>query len=224
MAAKETDFKVEDLVLSEDLKKLPMLARYDEGLRMMIKQVFAGEVILAPNDRAFDLYINQSKDKLKFPFISLFPINGYSRDIRNFSASNIGQPIYRAAKVYDNDTLKYKGQSNVMQNFYQYMYFNISYQVECWSINRLEALQLVQELLFWLSAQGQIKIMYKEHTLDCNLTVGTDIQDNSSYTEYANIGNLYRFTFAIGIHAPVIRTTNYLNITSADLKIELKEE
>lgn len=219
----KTDLKVEDLVVSEDMKNLPMLAKYDEGIRTMIDQVFAGRVILAPNDRAFDLYIDQTKEKLKFPFISIFPSNGYTRINKNYSASNIGEPINRAAKLYNDLTLKYEGVTPYTQNFYQFMYFNIPYRLDCWSTDRIEALQLVQELVFWLQAQGQIKVIYKDKTLTCNLTVDDTIADNSTYTEYANIGNLYDFTFTITLEAPILRTQNYLNITSSDLELNMKE-
>lgn len=223
MAATKTDLQVEDLKLSEEMNKFPMLARYDLGMQELFSQVFAGQVILAPAERAFELFVDQSKEKLKFPFISLFPVNGYTRNLRNFAASNIGQPVYRQAPIYDDDTLKYKGQSLVMQNFYQLLYFDIPYQIECWSIDRSEALQLVQELMFWLTSQGQIKVSYKGNTLTCNITIDDTITDNSTYTEYANIGNLYRFTLTITVNAPVLRTTNYLNITNADLTVDLEK-
>ena len=69
----KTGFHVEDLQLSNDLKTLPMIAKYDEALRTLLSQVFAGKVILAPSDRAFELYIGQVQEEIKFPFISLFP-------------------------------------------------------------------------------------------------------------------------------------------------------
>lgn len=220
----KTDLKVEPLELDKDMKKYPMLARYDEGLRKLISQVFAGKVILAPSDRAFDLFIDQSKSTLRFPFISMFPSNGYTRTNKNFSASNIGQAVYRAARVFDDTTLRQVGNAATMQNFYQYMYFDIPYQIDCWSSNRMEALQLIQELMFWLTAQGQVKVIYSDNILTCNLTLSDVITDNSTYTEYENIGNLYRFTLTINLEAPVLRTTNYLNITNSELTLHLEEE
>lgn len=223
MAGYQTDLKVEKLELSEETRKLPMLAKYDEGLRSMINQVFAGEVILAPSDRAFELYIDQSKGNLKFPFISIFPSDGYTRVAKNFGASNIGQAIYRQAKMYDDVTLKHTGQTSSMQNFHQYMYFTIPYTIDCWGTNRYEALQLVQELMFWLLAQGQVKVIYGDGSLTCNLTVNDLIVDSSQYTEYENIGNLYKFTITVTVDAPVIRTTNYLNILRTDLELNMEE-
>ena len=119
--------------------------------------------------------------------------------------------------------LEIEGNSTGMQNFYQTMYYNIPYSIECWSSNRIQALQLVQELCFWLQAQGQVIIKYKEHTFNANLQVADDIQDTTSYTSYSDLGNIYRFTLNINIEAPVFRTQNYLNITSTELTLELKD-
>ena len=136
--------------------------------------------------------------------------------------SNIGNPINRAAYLFNKDTLKKTGQTNLMQNFYQIQYYNIPYSIECWSTNRIEALQLVQELCFWLQSQGEVLIKYKEHQYTANMTIGDTIVDNTAYTSYTESGSIYRFTININIEAPVFRTQNYLNLTKANVKVELK--
>lgn len=214
---------VEDLQLSEDLKQLPMVAMYDEAFKKLISQVFAGHVILAPSDRAFELYINQTEDKIKFPFISIFPTGDYTRVNRNFAQSHIGDRVNRQGIVYDDTTIEKVGVNNKMQNFYQIMYFNIPYTIECWSNNRIQALQLVQELMFWLDTQGQVLVQYKNNEYTANMTIAPLIRDNSGYTDYANIGNIYRFTININIEAPVMRTQNYLNITKIPFKVVLED-
>ena len=219
-----TDLKMDELILSPDMKNLPMLAKYDQAVKQLISQVFAGNVILSPVERALELYILQSKESIKFPFISLFPIRGYTRINNNYSQSNIGQAIARQAPIYNPDTLKKTGANAAMQNFYQIMYFSIPYQIDCWSTNRNEALQLIQELLFWIQGQGQVLIIYKGNKYNCNMTLDENITDSSSYLEYENIGNIYRFTMSITIEAPVFRTQNYLNITKASLEVEMKED
>lgn len=223
MATYNTDLKIEDLQLSPDMKELPVIAKYDVAVRELLSQVFAGSVILAPSDRAFDLYIDQMKDKLRFPFISLFPSGGYTCINKNYPQSNIGNPIHRQAILYDNSTLEKIGRSSIMQNFYQVMYFDIPYSIECWSTNRIQALQLVQELAFWLKAQGQVLIKYKDSKFTANMTIQDNIQDSTSYTSYADLGNVYRFTLNINIEAPVFRTANYLNITKAEIELELRD-
>ena len=224
MATTNLDFHVEDLRLSKDLKDLPVIAKYDEAVKELLSQVFAGNVILAPTDRAFDLHIGQAKDnKIRFPFISLFPSGGYRRTNKNFAQSNIGWPVNRAAILYDDDTLQKKGTTNNMQNFHQVMYYDIPYSITCWSTNRIQALQLVQELAFWLQAQGQVLIQYKDKQYTANLTVDDTIQDATSYASYADLGNIYMFTLNISIEAPVFRTANYLNITKASLELKLKD-
>lgn len=223
MSAYETDLHVEDLRLSPNLKGLPVIAQYDEAVKELLSQVFAGSVILAPVDRAFELYLNQQKEEIHFPFISLFPAGGYQRTDKNWAASNIGKAIYRAAEVYEDTTLKKIGNNKNMQNFYQYMYFNIPYTIDCWSTNRIEALQLVQELLFWLQTQGEVKVKYKGHEYTANMTIDDSIEDSTSYTSYSNLGNIYRFTLTVIINAPVFRTQNYLNITQADVVVTLKD-
>jgi len=220
----KTDFKIEDLQLSPDMKNLPIIARYDEALKTLLNQVFAGQVILAPYERAFELYVGQQKDKIHFPFISLFPNQGYTQVNQNYAQEHIGHPMYRFAPVYDDDTLEKKGYTEHQQNFYQTLYYNIPYQIECWSTNRIEALQLVQELVFWLKAQSEVLVIYKDFKFHANLTVAPQIADNSAYTSYADLGNIYRFTINISIEAPVFRTENYLNITSSELELKLKED
>ena len=223
MSAYETDLHVEDLRLSPNLKGLPVIAQYDEALKELLSQVFAGSVILAPADRAFELYLNQQKEEIHFPFISIFPSGGYQRTNKNWAASNIGQPILRAAQLYEDSTLKKTGTTKSMQNFYQYMYFNIPYSIDCWSTNRIEALQLVQELVFWLQTQGEVKIRYKGHEYTANMIVEDAIGDSTAYTSYSNLGNIYRFTLNIVLDAPVFRTQNYLNITQTDVVVTLKD-
>lgn len=225
MATTKLDFSIEDLQLAKDMKDLPVIAKYDEAVKELLSQVFAGSVILAPSDRAFELYVNQQEDKIHFPFISIFPANtGYTRVNRNFAQSNIGNPVNRAAYLYDDDTLKKKGRTNLMQNFYQVQYYNIPYVIDCWSTNRIQALQLVQELMFWLQSQGEVLISYKNNHYTANLTIGDTIIDNTSYTSYSDLGSIYRFTIAINIEAPVFRTQNYLNITQSQLEIKLKDD
>ena len=164
MASTKLDFSIEDLKLSPDMKDLPIIARYDEAVKELLSQVFAGKVILAPADRALELYVNQTEDKVHFPFISLFPTNsGYTRVNRNYMQSNIGNPINRAAYLFNKDTLEKTGQTKLMQNFYQVQYYIIPYTIECWSTNRIQALQLVQELCFWLQSQGQVLVNYKNN-------------------------------------------------------------
>lgn len=223
MAVSDMDLKIEDLELSEDIKGLPVLAQYDEAFKTLLSQVFAGSVILAPTDRALELYINQEGKDIHFPFISLFPSGGYTRVNKNFALSNVGNPVNRLAKLYEDDTLKFKGYSENMQNFYQVQYFDISYTLVCWGNNRIQALQLIQELCFWLQSQGEVLIKYRGQTYRANLTLQDTITDNSSYVTYSDIGNVYMFTFQAVINAPVFRTQNYLNITSSDITLELKD-
>lgn len=224
MATTNLDLKIEDLRLSPNLKGLPVIAKYDEALKELLAQVFAGSVILAPTDRAFDLFIGQSKESLKFPFISLFPSGGYTHVNQNYALSNIGKAVHRAALIRDDDTLQLTGRNKAMQNFYQVMYYDIPYAITCWSTNRLEALQLVQELCFWLQAQGEVIINYKENKYTANVTVSDNISDDTAYTAYSDLGNIYQFTITVTINAPVFRTQNYLNITRAELELTLKDE
>lgn len=224
MSATKLDFSIEDLQLSPKMKDLPVIAKYDEAVKELLSQVFAGNVILAPADRAFELYINQKDEELHFPFISLFPVqSGYVRVNRNYMQSNIGNPINRAAYLFNKDTLKKEGQTDLMQNFYQVQYYNIPYSIECWSTNRIEALQLVQELVFWLQSQGEVLIKYKEHEYTANMTISDTIVDNTAYTSYTESGSIYRFTININIEAPVFRTQNYLNLTKGNVELVLKD-
>ena len=225
MGATKLDFSIEDLQLSPSMKDLPIIAKYDEAVRELLSQVFAGSVILAPQDRAFELYVNQEKDKVHFPFISIFPVqSGYIRVNRNYMQSNIGDPINRAAYLFNKDTLAKEGRTNLMQNFYQVQYYNIPYAIECWSTNRIQALQLVQELCFWLQSQGEVLVRYKDHNYTANMTVGDTIADNTAYNSYSDLGSIYRFTIQINIEAPVFRTQNYLNLTKGKLEINLKDD
>ena len=224
MSVTKLDFSMEDLKLSPDMKDLPVIAKYDEAVKELLSQVFAGNVILAPADRAFELYVNQTKDKVHFPFISLFPVqSGYVRINRNYMQSNVGNPINRAAYLFNKATLEKTGQTDLMQNFYQVQYYNIPYAIECWSTNRIQALQLVQELCFWLQSHGQVLIKYKEHQYTANMTIEDTISDNTAYNSYSDLGNIYRFTININIEAPVFRTQNYLNLTKGNIELTLKE-
>ena len=129
----------------------------------------------------------------------------------------------RVSSSYSIAALQKKGTTNNMQNFHQVMYYDIPYSITCWSTNRIQARQLVQDLAFWLQAQGQVLIQYKDKQYTANLTVDDTIQDATSYASYADLGNIYMFTLNISIEAPVFRTANYLNITKASLELKLKD-
>lgn len=149
----------EDTIVS-NVDKIPHLERYDEAFRELLKQSFAGSVVLSTSEEFFKNYRRTEKD-MKLPAISIFPQPEYEiNDQNNFASYQVGHQFKSRVPVVDTDTNKIKDESLYMSKNIQALYIDIEYEIAVWSTLRSEALQIVQELIFWLYNQQEVKITY----------------------------------------------------------------
>ena len=73
------------------------ISKYGEGFKKLLNKSFSGNVIMEPVDTAFQYAIKQTKNDLKFPFISFYPDNTIYIDNKNS-----GMPAYSFGKAYQN--------------------------------------------------------------------------------------------------------------------------
>lgn len=208
----------EDISLKQDMKEMPHFVRYDEGLKEFIKNFFVGDVIIAPMDQFWEYYIKNTKNDIKFPAVSLFPI-GYSisREQNNFPSLQLGTFIQQAAEIRDEGTNELEGTTRYLSKAARTIYFDIEYQINVWAIKRNDALQLVQELMFPLFQHNEYKISYFNEEYSVPYTIDTSISNNS--TIGADQGTMYIYSFNLTVTAPIFDSKNYYNAINKDLKL-----
>jgi len=208
-----------------DLEKCPHLERYDEAVKMLIKQAFAGDVIIAPDGYAYKLAVNQTEDNVTYPFISVYPYPSYTlSDQNSFPQYNIGPVVDDFIQVKDKDTMQTRGRSVFMSKNITTLYIDIDYQVDIWALSRSEGLQVVQELLFWLYNQQEVKIKYYGNEFILSLVPPESFTDNSDLPQVESEGKLYRFTLDVKAHAAVYRSRNWFNVLEESIDLDVSDE
>lgn len=150
----------EEHTVASGLDKIPHLQRYDEAFKELLSQVFAGEVVLSPSDEFFANYKRTEKD-VRLPAISLFPNQSYEiNDQNSFASYQVGHQLMAKMPVVDTDTNTVTNESLYMSKNVQALYIDIEYEIAVWSTLRSEALQVIQELMFWLYNQQEVVITY----------------------------------------------------------------
>lgn len=196
-------------------------SKYGEALKSLLNECFKGNVIMEPVDTAFQYAIKQTKNKIEFPFISFYPSNTIYIDNKNS-----GMPAYHYGLEYQNPMLIYnddgslKGINKRLAKNAEFLYIIMSYQIDIWAISRLEAEEVLQELIFWLYQNQQVEVEYNKEKLAFSFEIDDNIIDNSDLTSYMNNGKLYRYTCGIDIHGTIIRSENYFTVIKPNVKIE----
>lgn len=195
--------------------------KYGEALKSLLKECFNGDVIMEPVDTAFDYAVKQTKNDLKFPFISFYPANTIYIDRKNS-----GMPAYHYGLDYQNplpiynDDGSLKGVNKRLAKNAEFLYIIMSYQIEVWATSRIEAEEVIQELLFWLYQNQQVEAEYNGEKLAFSFEIDDNIIDNSDLTSYATNGKMYRYTCGIDIQGTIIRSENYFTVIKPKVKIE----
>jgi hypothetical protein len=196
-------------------------SKYSEALKSLLKEVFVGDVILEPVDTAFKYAIEQTNNNLKFPFISFYPDNSIMIDAKNNSMPSytVGMPYENPITVYNEDG-SIKGENKRLSKNTQFLYIIIGYQLDIWGTTRQDTEEVMQELLFWLYQNQEIKLDYEGNQLYFTFTLGNEIIDNSDLVSYTTNGKLYRYTYPIQVQAALTRSENYFTVLKPNIKIE----
>jgi hypothetical protein len=169
--------------------------------------------------------INQTDNNVKYPLISIYPDVEYKISGENsFPRYQLGVKSQDFIDIRDDATGKYRGNSAVLSKNIQHLYIDIDYQVDIWSLSRSEGLQVVQELLFWLWNQQEVKMEYygKEYIL--SLVPPESFTDNSDLTQVETEGKMYRFTLTVLVHAAIYRSKNYFNVLERVINLDKSED
>ena len=89
-----------------------------------------------------------------------------------------------------------------------------------WATTRLEAEEIMQELLFWLHHNQQVEIEYQGVQLSFSFDLASEIVDNSDLVSYTSNGKLYRYTYGIQIHAVLLRSENYFTVIKPNINVD----
>lgn len=196
-------------------------SKYGEALKKLLESVFKGSIIMEPVDTAFQYAIKQTSNKLTFPFISFYPDNTIDLDKKNISMPSYteGVAFQNPLPVY-NDDGSLKGINKRLAKNAKFLYIILGYQLDVWATTRLEAEQVMQELVFWLYENQQIEIQYQGVNLSFTFDLANSIVDNSDLTAYTTNGKLYRYTFGIQVHATLLRSENYFTVINPNVTVE----
>ena len=196
-------------------------SKYSEALKTLLQNVFSGSVILEPVDTAFRYATEQTNNDLKFPFISIYPDNNITLDKKNISmpSYNEGLQYQNPLPIY-NDDGSLKGTNERLAKNAKFLYIIIGYQIDVWATTRLEAEEVMQELVFWLYHNQQLEVQYQNTTLSFSFDLADTIVDNSDLLSYTNSGKMYRYTYGIQVHATLLRSENYFTVITPNIKVE----
>ncbi len=196
-------------------------SKYGEALKKLLQGVFSGSVILEPVDTAFRYATEQTNNDLKFPFISIYPDNTITLDKKNISMPSYheGFQFQNPMPIY-NDDGSLKGTNERLAKNAKFLYIIIGYQIDVWATTRLEAEEVMQELVFWLYHNQQVEVQYQNVSLVFSFDLADTIVDNSDLVSYTSNGKMYRYTYGIQVHATLLRSENYFTVIHPNIKVE----
>ena len=192
-----------------------------EALKKLIQEVFTGSVVMEPPDVAFQYAIKQTNNNLTLPMISFYPDNTIQLDRKNNAMPSYdeGFQFQNPMNVYNEDG-SFKGTNKRLAKNAKFLYIIIGYQLDTWATTRLEAEEVMQELVFWLHHNQQVEIEYMGVKLQFSFDLANEIIDNSDLASYQSNGKLYRYTYGIQIHATLLRSENYFTVIKPNIKVE----
>ena len=199
---------------------------YGDALKELIKKVYNGTVIYEPSDTAFEYALNATKNKIKFPLISLYHLNDIEIDTgRNtFPSYRRGVLMERAVPVRD-DNLKLTGETNEkISKSVQNLYITMKYIFDVYGTDRISTERATQELLFWLFDNQQVSIKYQGKDLNMTFDISPNIVDNTDLVSYHSNGKLYRFSIAISSHIALFRSIDYFNVINPEITVGTEEK
>lgn len=193
---------------------------YHEAVKDLIKQAFSGQVVLEQVDTAFDNAIKQTKGKMQFPFISLYPIPtiDFDNSKNSYPSYHLGDKMFTQVPVFDENG-KYTGSDDSVAKNVKMLYINIGYQIDVWAIDRTTAEEVIRELMFWFYENQEVSVTFYGQPLTFTFTIGNSIQDNTDLVNYESNGKIYRFTTDIALSTAIFRTENYFTVKKPKVDI-----
>ena len=137
-----------------DNKKVELTTNFEQyrkALKDLISTVYNGTVIYEPADVAFEYALNQTKNKIKFPMISIYHENDIDIDTsrNSFPSYKRGKLFENAITVYDENMKDTEEHNEKISKSVQNLYITMRYIIDVYGTDRLSTEKVVQELLFW---------------------------------------------------------------------------
>ena len=199
---------------------------YHNAIKDLIKQVYNGTVIYEPSNVAFEYALNQTKNKIKFPMISIYHDSDMEVD-----TSRTTFPSYKRCTLLENhikvfdDNMKDTGKTNEkISKSVQNLYITMKYIFDVYGTDRISTEQATQELLFWLYDNQQVQIKYMGRVLYFTFDISPNIVDNTDLVEYHSNGKLYRMSIAVSTHIALFRSVDYFNALNPEIEITVGTE
>lgn len=196
-------------------------SKYGEALKKLIKEVFNGAVIMEPVETAFQYAIKQTENNLELPMISFYPDNTVQLDRKNNAMPSYdeGLQFQNPMPTYNKDGSFNKYNKRLAKNA-KFLYIIIGYQIDVWATTRLEAEEVMQELVFWLFQNQQVSVEHLGVNLEFSFDLANEIIDNSDLVSYQTNGKLYRYTYGIQVHATLLRSENYFTVIKPNVEVD----
>lgn len=200
---------------------------YHEAFMQLMGQVFSGKVVLESVESAYDNAIKQIQGKLKFPFISIYPLPtiNFDNSKNSFPSYNRGAPMFTELPLFDEHG-EYIGTDDNYAKNVKTLYINIEYQIDVWAIDRPTAEEVIRELVFWFYENQEVSVNFYGQPLTFTFTVGNNIQDNTDLVNYESNNKIYRFTTNLLLSTAIFRTENYFTVKKpiVDIKYKISEK
>lgn len=215
----------EDVNITLDMKEMPNFIRYDEGFKAFLKHFFIGDVVISRDDDFWEFITRETENNIKFPAISIWPTRySLSSTMNGFSGVQYGPFIEKAVEIKDEVTNESNGTTRMMSRSARVLYFDISYQVTVWGLDRPMALQLLQEILFPLKQINEYKITYFDQPYIVSYQIGNDVVDNSVFGLQWTQSDIYRYSFNVTTTGPVFDSKTYYNALSRFVTVKTRSK
>ena len=209
----------ENVSLLQEQTNTPHLERYDLGLQDFLKNFFVGDVVITPVENFWELYIKTSNNDIKFPAVSFYPTSYTIPETNSFSMQQKGFMMEKSLMVTDPLTHGEKGQTVLMSKFARVLNVDIGYDINVWALNRSDALQLTQELMFPLFNHREFPISYYDELHDIPFDIRDSVSDNSSFGMNQGSDVIYRYSFSILVHASIFDSKNHQNVLYTESEV-----
>lgn len=215
----------EPVSIKLDMKEMPNFIRFDEGFKQFLKHFFVGDVILSREDDFWEFMTRETENDIKFPAISIWPVNySMTPNMNGFSGVQYGPFIEKAVEIVDEATNEKQGATTMLSRSARTIYFDITYQVTVWGLNRPMALQLLQEILFPLKQYNEYQITYFDKPYDVSYKVGNDIVDSSVFGLQWVQSDMYRYSFNVTVTGPIFDSKVYYNALSRFVNVKVRSK
>lgn len=206
----------------KSMSGLSDFSKYGIALQKILQEVFTGSVIYEPVDTAFEYAQNQTKNNIKFPFISFYhePSIEIDKSKMSFPSYHRGKLFEKAVAIRDDNNEPTGNENEKISKSVQNLYITMRYIFDIWGTTRNTAEKVAEELLFWLYSNQELTIKYFGQDMTFTFNISDNIVDNTDLTSYHEKGKLYRMSLSVSVDAALFRSHDYFNALTPVISID----